>query len=398
MNPGLIISVHPLISRLTLLLVLSGILLQGSHCAGGGKKDRSDLVRPASLSLYPDEDPEGDRTGVYYDKEKLKVALAHSHEPEEIQEIHNQLMQFDNWMERTARIYGISTVTVAIVNDQNVLYQRGVHANLHRKYPVVSFTKPFTAVAILQLAERRRLDLDAPVNTYVPNSVYYHPRWDQVTVRHLLTHTSGVTEGGARIAPTGTMFAYSNNGYRLLGRVVLAVSGLPVHRYFQEFIVRPMNMKHTDSGYKTDGAAGMWTSTTDLRKFLIMHLARGSFEGKSIIKESSYNQMFGTPAARPNCEFVEYRGVAWRIWSARGKPLLVNHAALWYGMGGTMQWYPEYNLGWIFMSNPQSHNHPAFRAFYLQMRARLNNLAVTIGHIKDNPNYIRPCYYQTVTW
>ena len=60
MNPGLIISVHPLISRLTLLLVLSGILLQGSHCAGGGKKDRSDLVRPASLSLYPDEDPEGD--------------------------------------------------------------------------------------------------------------------------------------------------------------------------------------------------------------------------------------------------------------------------------------------------------------------------------------------------
>ncbi|MCB1171098.1 MAG: beta-lactamase family protein, partial [Leptospiraceae bacterium] len=351
-----------------------------------------------TLSLYPDEDPKGDVSGVYYSREKLEAALSNTHEPAQIQEIHKRIMEFDAWVERTARIYGISTVTVALVNDHNVIYQRGINANAHRKYPVVSFTKPFTAIAILQLAEKGKLDLDAPVNNYVPGSIYYHPRWNQVTIRHLLTHTSGVTEGGARIAPPGTRFAYSNNGYRLLGRVVYSVTGMPVHKYFQEFIIRPMQMNHTDSGYRTDGAAGMWTSTTDLRKFLIMHLSHGKFMDQELIKESSYAQMFGTPAAQPHCEFIEYRGIAWRIWSARGRPLLVNHAALWYGMGGTMQWYPEYHLGWIFMSNPVSHNHPAFRAFYLRIRARLNTLAVAIADMKDNPNYIRPCYYQTVTW
>ena len=290
--------------------------------------------RPESLSLYPDEDPEGDRTGLYYSREKLDAALAHSHDAYQIQQIHNELMAFDIWMERTARIYGISTVTVAFVNDRNVIYQRGVQTNAHHKYPVVSFTKPFTAVAILQLAEKGRLDLDAPVNTYVPGSIYFHPHWDQVTVRHLLTHTSGVTEGGSRIARPGTTFSYSNNGYRLLGRVVLAVSGLPVHRYFQEFIIKPMGMNHTDSGYKTDGAAGMWTSTTDLRKFLMMMLAHGQYHDKTIIQESSYQEMFGTPAARPSCEFVEYRGVAWRIWSARGEPLLVNQHSSKYAICG----------------------------------------------------------------
>ncbi|MEQ8349841.1 MAG: serine hydrolase domain-containing protein [Leptospiraceae bacterium] len=379
-------------------LVLSVTVILALKCSSQLSREDRQRMRPASLSLYPDEDSIGDKTGLYYSREKLNAVLAHSHDSYQIQEIHNELMAFDRWMEQTARAYGISTVTVAIVNDQNVIYQRGVETNLHRKYPVVSFTKPFTAVAILQLAERGRLDLDAPVNTYLPGSVYYHAYWDQVTIRHLLTHTSGLTEGGSRIARPGTMFAYSNNGYRLLGRVVLAVSGLPVHRYFQEFIIKPMEMNHTDSGYKTDGAAGMWTSTTDLRKFLMMMLSHGKYGEKTILKESSYLQMFGTPAAKPSCEFVEYRGVAWRIWSARGRPLLVNHAALWYGMGGTMQWYPENNLGWIFMSNPKSHNHPAFRAFYLRIRARLNNLAVTIGNIRDNPNYIRPCYYQTVTW
>lgn len=378
------------------MILFISLALPFAHCSSQEKKQKT--APPPTLSLYPDQDLEGDRTGIYYSREKLEAALATTHAPDRIQEIHRRIEQFDAWVEQSARAYGISTVTVAIVNDHNVLYQRGINANAHRKYPVVSFTKPFTAVAILQLAEIGKLDLDAPVNNYVPGSIHYHPRWNQVTVRHLLTHTSGVTEGGARIAPPGSRFAYSNNGYRLLGRVVLSVSGMPVYRYFQEHIIRPMEMKHTDSNYRTDGAAGMWTSTTDLRKFLIMHLARGSYKDLQMIQETSYNQMFGTPAAKPNCEFIEYRGIAWRVWSARGKPLLVNHAALWHGMGGTMQWFPEHGVGWIFMSNPTSHNHPAFRAFYLRMRARLNTLAVSIADIRDNPNYIRPCYYQTVTW
>ena len=74
------------------------------HCSSPSRAELEKL-RPESLSLYPDEDPVGDRTGVYYSREKLNAALAHSHEPYQIQQIHNELMAFDIWMERTARNY-----------------------------------------------------------------------------------------------------------------------------------------------------------------------------------------------------------------------------------------------------------------------------------------------------
>lgn len=353
---------------------------------------------PPTLYWYPDTDEEADRTGIYYSKEKLIQILQSRKEPEEIERIHNKISEFDQWVGYEARRLGISTVTIAIVNDYNVLYQRAINTSIQRKYPVVSFTKPVVALAILQLAEEGRLSLDDPVNKYLPGRIYYHPSYPSVTIHHLLTHTSGVTEGGSRIAPPGRVFSYSNNGYRMLGRIITVITKEPLYVYLRKRIMNPMQMNHSVADYRTDGAAGMRASTVDLRKFLIMHLNRGSYMGQHIISRVSYAKLFGTPAPRPECRFTEYRGIAWRIWTADSKTLLVNHAALWHGMGGTMQWYPEYNIGWIFMSNPVSHNHPAFRAFYIRIRARLNNLSRDIAQIPYNPNYIRPCFYQTVSW
>ena len=390
------LSFRPEWVRWQIVCLALSVMLSSLQCQ---LKYGPDRPRPETMSLYPDTIPELDASGHYYRFENLTWALEDRAEPEKIRKIDEEIRRFDDWIEQTARIYGIQTVTVALVNDRNVLYQRAVHASIQKQYPVVSFTKPWVALAILQLAEKGKLNLDEPINTYLPGIIAYHPTWPQVTVRHLLTHTSGVSEGGFRNAPPGTRFAYSNNGYRMLGRLVAVVSGMPLHRYLQEFLMKPMDMQNSSADYKTDGAAGLWTSTVDMRKFLIMLLDHGIYRGHRIISEESYQEMFGTPAPRPQCPYVEYRGISWRIWNANGKNLFLNHAALWYGMGGTMQWYPEYGVGWIFMSNPQSHNHPAFRAFYLQVRARLHSLAATIGDIPYRSlTYLHPCYYQTVNW
>lgn len=353
---------------------------------------------PSTLSLYPDIDPPKDRTGRYYSKDKLEMALSHSTEPEKILKIHNQILSFDRWVEQEARSLGISTVTIAIVNDYNVLYQRSINTSIQRKYPVVSFTKPIVAVAVLKLDETGKIKIDDPINRYLPGIIAYHSKWEPVTIRHLLTHTSGVSESGHRYSPPGKVFRYSNNGYRKLGYLIERVTGEPLHRFLNKTVLDPMNMDHTIADYRTDGAAGMLASTVDLRKFLIMHLNKGKFMDKKILSPLNYWRLFITPAPRPDCEYVEYRGIAWRIWTAQEKTLFLNHAALWRNMGGTMQWFPEHNIGWIFMSNPVSHNHPAFRAFYIRIRARLNILSSQIAEFEDNPNYITPCYYHTVSW
>jgi CubicO group peptidase (beta-lactamase class C family) len=154
-------------------------------------------------------------------------------------------------------------------------------------FRIGSVTKPFTAIAVMQLYERGLIDLDAPANDYlrayplVPAQAGFRP----ATVRHLLTHTAGIPEarhvwdllhpeagpfegrppilsvqageplpplaehfrGGLRIvAQPGTVFAYSNHGFATLGQIVEDMSGMALERYFRERIFEPLAMEDTD--------------------------------------------------------------------------------------------------------------------------------------------------------
>jgi CubicO group peptidase (beta-lactamase class C family) len=115
---------------------------------------------------------------------------------------------------------------------------------------VGSITKPFTAAAILRLAERGALTLDDRIEKFVPE---YDPRGATITLRHLLTHTSGLTApplnhyspltraqfitaiNGQPLAFTpGSKYVYSNAGYQLLGHAIESITGTP----FAEFVHR----------------------------------------------------------------------------------------------------------------------------------------------------------------
>ncbi len=158
-------------------------------------------------------------------------------------------------------------------------------ANLSTKEPVRpehlfqigSISKSFTAIAVLQQHEAGRLDLNAPVTTYLP---WFDVRssGDPITVHHLLTHTSGLPTGhdfsteatpellalrepGAGFAP-GSRFHYSNAGFKALGLVLEAVAGQSWWTLVRERILAPLDMLATDPITTFDAsrrsAAGHW--------------------------------------------------------------------------------------------------------------------------------------------
>lgn len=137
------------------------------------------------------------------------------------------------------------------------------------KFRLGSLSKQFTAVAVILLNQRGQLDLDAPLKMYLPDAP---AAWDGVTVRHLLTHTSGIPnltafpDFQARKTQPATLdqliarfrdrpldfqpgqdWAYSNSGYILLSAVIERVSGQRYAAFVEENLFQPLGM--TDSGY-----------------------------------------------------------------------------------------------------------------------------------------------------
>lgn len=134
-------------------------------------------------------------------------------------------------------------------------------AHAESAYRLASITKSMTGAAIVQLAERGKLDLDAEIQTYVPS--YPKQRWP-VTVRQLLVHLGGGQVGSglgpehvstrevvARIAKypieiePGTRYSYQTSGYNLLGAAIEEISGQTFDTYLRENLWLPLGMKDT---------------------------------------------------------------------------------------------------------------------------------------------------------
>lgn len=184
---------------------------------------------------------------------------------------------------------------------------------------VGSLAKQFVAACAAVLVEDGALDTDAPVPTYVPDL----PVWaNRVRVRHLIHHTSGISDrdrggpppspGGVRSYgndevmaqiraldatsfPPGARYAYSNRGYQLLGQVVAAVAGTTLAQFAQERLLMPFGMTQSffrdeptelppaaarghfeaDDGrtyveparFHAVGAGGLWTTADDLARW-----------------------------------------------------------------------------------------------------------------------------------
>ena len=140
---------------------------------------------------------------------------------------------------------------------------------LDSKFQIASLSKQFTCNMILQLVDEGTVNLDAEINKYLPD--YPDKQGSKVTIRHLMTHTSGIPDYSSlenwyselwikELEPgellkefntldlefePGSKFHYSNSGYFVLGQIIEAVTGKPFNKVVVERIIEPLGLKNT---------------------------------------------------------------------------------------------------------------------------------------------------------
>ena len=192
----------------------------------------------------------------------------------------------DDYVAAQMRRQQVPGLSLAVVQDGRVVKQQGYgFADLELKVPVTpetvfeigSITKQFVAVALMTLVEQDKINLDEPASRYLSD---LPPAWHAVTVRQLLTHTSGIPDFeeilgyGAYRTPTtapqliavaaakpmdfppGAQWHYSNTGYYLLGLIIEKVSGAPYATLIENRILEPAGMTRTRSSVPTEIIAG----------------------------------------------------------------------------------------------------------------------------------------------
>jgi CubicO group peptidase (beta-lactamase class C family) len=233
--------------------------------------------------------------------------------------------------------------------------ESGVRATPATNFRLASVTKQFTAAAVLLLAEDGRLGLDDPVRRWLPS---LPPGADAVTIRHLLTHTSGLVDYEDLMAPgataqvhdadvlallegerrlyfaPGSAWRYSNSGYALLALVVERASGRSFADFLHERIFAPLGMAgtvaHRDGfdtvsqrAYGYSGGAGAWRRTDQSPTSAVLgdggiyssidDLAKwdAALYDDRLLSDASRALAFA-PAAQSDDPAVQY-GFGWRI-------------------------------------------------------------------------------------
>jgi len=185
----------------------------------------------------------------------------------------------DAYIEKQMQRLNIPGVSLAIVEGGQIVHLRGFgQARPGGETPtpqtpffIGSLTKSLTALAVMQLAEAGKVELDAPVQRYLPWFRVADPQASaQITVRHLLNQTSGLPTSAGEIQmadfddspeaaerqaralatleltrPVGSKFEYSNANYNLLGLIIEAASGESYADYVQKHIFTPLDMSHS---------------------------------------------------------------------------------------------------------------------------------------------------------
>jgi D-alanyl-D-alanine carboxypeptidase len=305
----------------------------------------------------------------------------------------------DDFIHGEMESHRIPAVVLTVIRDgQPVKTAAYGCANLELKVPATpetvfeigSLTKQFTAAGILLLAQEGRLSVDDKLAKHLPE---IPPAWTNMTLRHLLHHTSGIRSytgldgfeltrhqtreqfirklAGQPIEfPPGEKYKYCNSGYSLLGYVIEAASGKGYWEFTAERVFRPLGMNATTdrnpqkiipnraSGYEqttnhvhinrdydlTDVfSAGAIVSTVgDLAKW------NAALDSDTLLTAAS-KELWWTPGKLNDGKAIDY-GFGWRIGAQDGHRT-IRHSGSTSGFSASLQRYPDENLAVIILTN-----------------------------------------------
>ncbi|RYU93348.1 serine hydrolase domain-containing protein [Emticicia agri] len=265
-----------------------------------------------------------------------------------------QIKLIDQYIQQNIDKNHIPGLSIAIVNKNQVVFSKGYGKDGNNRaiisstpFAIASLSKAFTAMAVMQLVEAGKINLDTPVKNYIPTFQMADSRANQITVRQFLNQTSGLSdvvypELSFKQQPASTMntidnlkdveldskpgekFHYHNPNYHVMAHLVEVVSREKFSDYMQKHIFTPLQMTHSANYHSTmefqkhlaqgnifvfgqpvklnepnwfiEGSAGMVSTTSDLAKWLMMYLNKGEYKGQKLLSEKGIETMFSPPA------------------------------------------------------------------------------------------------------
>jgi CubicO group peptidase (beta-lactamase class C family) len=330
-------------------------------------------------------------------------------------------MQLDAVLQEIIARWGVPGLGVGVVKDGEMIYARGfgvqsletgVPVTPDSLFCVASITKCFVATAVMQLVEQGRLHLDTPLVHYLPDFRLDDERYPLITLRQMLSHTSGMpdmdeaeyddliahpeyNEGAPEryvralasrkmIAAPGERFAYSNIAYNVLGHLIAKVSGQTFESYMQEHILRPAGMPESTLFFpdvprnrlavphlrapgmivnpiypyhRADAPASfLHASVVEMCHWAITCLGRGIYQEQRLLTPASYDQMWTPVAQRGDPPFREEMGLGWALGHFEGGRT-IGHGGGGFGWTCFLALLPEINCATIVLSNEESAAH-----------------------------------------
>lgn len=317
---------------------------------------------------------------------------------------------------RHSKVPGMS---IGAVLDGRSVYTRGFGARNREKnlpmtpdtlWRIASISKSFCAMAIMQLIEKGKVDLHAPVSKYIDFKLGKKDK--PITVHHLLSHSSGVPELDATTAATeknmfipmssekdfltfvnkagteifndpGRIFLYNNDMYTCLGFIVEKLTGMKYADYVKERILKPLGMSRSTFiqeefendrditvGYvpSKDGQSldlstlqddpleyacgGLYSSVRELQNYMIALMNGGIFNDNCLLEKSSIEEMWKPRIATPERYAGDGYGYGWLISKDFFGHTLIGHAGSIPTSGGLLAMVPEKKAGVVLGQIP----------------------------------------------
>jgi len=326
------------------------------------------------------------------------------------------------WVPEVVARDSIPGSAIVIVNRDDVLWigtfghtdTSGTKAVTDKTlFSIQSMTKSFTALAVLSAIQDELVELDAPINSYLPEfsvkSIFEEKPERKITLRHLLSHMAGlaheapignnyedfenhpykhtfeehvqsISETWLRY-PVGYCWSYSNLGFDLAGRILQVVSGQPYEQYVQDRVLLPMSMEASAidtvriaasesvargflrGSYEIPvqipqiAAGGIYTNVLDMATYLRFHLNRGALNGYRFIDEELWNEMYRVPFPRLN----QRHGYCLGLWKQRvSQTYSLYHGGAGFGFSSGMVWFPDLHIGVAMLTNSEQNGLNTF--------------------------------------
>jgi len=328
----------------------------------------------------------------------------------------------------------LPALSIALVDDQEIIWAKGFgFANLQEKIPATADTiyrvgwvsKLFTDIAVMQLVEQGKLDLDIPVTRYLPEFKPNNPYSKPITLRQLMTHRSGLV----REPPVGNYFddrnsslpemikslnkttlvyepesriKYSNAGIGVVGYVLQQTQKEPFAESLQEKLLDPMGLKRSSFEPKKDllrdlahslmwtyhgrefdaptfelgisPAGCMYSTVTDLAHFMTLLFAGGRGPNGPILKPSTLEQMWTPQFDIPDAK--DSFGIGFHLTEFEGRRRVGHNGAI-YGFATELSALPKEKLGVVVIASRDVANsvttHIADVALRQMFAVRLGN-------------------------